>query len=260
MGRPENPDILIIGGGPAGCAAAIVAAKAGLSVALLNEPQDPAVIRPGEALHPGLESLLDQLGVRDAFLAADFQRFPGHHVLWDGPVRYNAFGEDETGAWQGFQAWRAQFDALLLQEAENHGGLVYRDCRARNLRCDATGRPRVVVTDSGEITAQVIVDASGGRRWLSRRLELTLQLHSPRLVAWFAYIENNGHDLPVCPLFAADPEGWTWTAAVAPKRLQWVRLRFDNHRLDREVLETQRGKARLLRDPSAAEVTWQDCI
>ncbi|MGW6981819.1 FAD-dependent monooxygenase [Streptomyces sp. NPDC054932] len=50
-------DVLIAGAGPAGCAAAIVCAAAGLRTLLAERRAGPTV-RPGEALHPGAETLL----------------------------------------------------------------------------------------------------------------------------------------------------------------------------------------------------------
>ncbi|GAB7189041.1 geranylgeranyl reductase family protein [Kitasatospora sp. Ki12] len=50
-----DADVLIAGAGPAGCAAAIVCAAAGLRTVLAERAPGP-VARPGEALHPGAET------------------------------------------------------------------------------------------------------------------------------------------------------------------------------------------------------------
>src|SRR5262245_43905623 len=104
-------DVIVVGGGPAGAAAAITARNAGLRVTLIERDAEPR-LRPGEALHPGIEPLLARLGVLDAVLAADFLRHEGYWVTWGAEEsHFVAFGSDASGLWRGFQAWRPTFDA-----------------------------------------------------------------------------------------------------------------------------------------------------
>ena len=104
-----DTDVLILGGGPAGSAAAITAANAGLRVTLIEREEFPRSV-PGESVHPGIQPLLKQLGVETSVLKADFLRFPGHIVRRNGIEQFIPFGEDEQGQWLGFQLWRATFD------------------------------------------------------------------------------------------------------------------------------------------------------
>src|SRR5437868_433567 len=76
-----NLNALVIGGGPAGCSAAITCAAAGLRVRLLERASAP-LDRPGETLHPGVEPLLEQLGAADAVRSAEFLRHSGHWIQW----------------------------------------------------------------------------------------------------------------------------------------------------------------------------------
>ena len=76
---PVHPsDVLVLGAGPAGCAAAISARLAGMSVTLLDKRCASHRI-PGETLHPGVESLFNSLGVIDEVLAQGFHR---HSGIW----------------------------------------------------------------------------------------------------------------------------------------------------------------------------------
>ena len=252
-----DAEALIIGGGPAGSAAAIVLAQAGLRVMLLDAPHRGGAPRPGEALHPGMEPLLGQLGLAAAFSAAGFTRYPGHHVEWGADRQFVPFGKDASGAWQGFQAWRAVFDPMLRHHAEACGAIVQRDCRALELEVDSDGRPACVITGRGPLRAGFVIDASGNRAWLARRLGLTLRQHSPKLVAWFAYIEG-ASPAPEAPLFTADPEGWTWRAGVTSDLVQWVRLRFDSPRLDRHGLSQALKDGELRHPPAGADVSWRE--
>ena len=48
-------------------------------------------------------------------------RHPGIWIEWGGPRRFEAFGRDASGPWSGFQFWRADFDALLVERAREVG-------------------------------------------------------------------------------------------------------------------------------------------
>ena len=52
--RRINADVVVVGGGPAGAAAAIASAMRGLRVALCERSR-PGRDRPGDTLHPGIE-------------------------------------------------------------------------------------------------------------------------------------------------------------------------------------------------------------
>ena len=58
----SSVDFLVIGGGPAGCAFAILAARAGASVVLV-ERDDYRQVRPGEHLAGRVRPMLDALHV-----------------------------------------------------------------------------------------------------------------------------------------------------------------------------------------------------
>src|SRR5712691_6644922 len=100
-------DLLVLGGGPAGTAAAIQASRAGLDVVLLEAGVEPRAM-PGETLHPGVEPILETLGVRAAVVAAGFHRHEGVWTEWDGPRCFLAYGADREGIWRGFQVDRAR--------------------------------------------------------------------------------------------------------------------------------------------------------
>ena len=105
-------DVVIVGGGPAGCAAAICCAQAGHTVALLDAEPFPRH-RPGESIHPGVLTVLRKLGVDRNVADAGFLRYPGHTVAWGGRPHFQPFGSDEAGPWLGIQVIREEFDAIL---------------------------------------------------------------------------------------------------------------------------------------------------
>ena len=253
--RQIDADVLIVGGGPAGAAAAIWCATRDLSV-ILCEREMFARERPGETLHPGIEPLLAQLGVADRLPQVVGARHTGIWIDWGGPKRFEPFGSGASGPWSGFQVWRADFDALLLARAREVGVDVRQPCgvmgvAARENDC------ATVATDTGPVTARVLIDATGRSRWLGRALNIASPPRSPQLLARYGYAEGSCPARDDAPALTGDASGWTWTALVRPHTYQWTRLSFDGLPPDPAWMPDEfRGLAP--RGPSrGADVTWR---
>jgi flavin-dependent dehydrogenase len=223
--RPVDADVVVVGGGPAGSAAAIACATRGLSV-VLCEREPPGRDRPGETLHPGIEPLLRQLGIADRLADAIGARHPGIWIEWGGPRRFEAFGGDASGPWTGFQVWRADFDALLLARARELGVDVRQPCAVTGALM-RDGIFHGIETAEGAIAARMAIDASGATRWLGRALDVASPARSPRLIARYGYMEGSRPACDDAPSLVGDASGWTWTALVRPKLYQWTRVSFD---------------------------------
>ena len=249
----EMTDVVVVGGGPAGAAAAITAASAGLSVVLL-EAGDGSRPRPGETLHPGVEVVLRELGAADAAAARPWVRHAGHWVEWGGPPRFEAFGGDAGGPWSGYQAPRAELDALLLERAEAAGASVRRGCRAVDLTV-TRGRVDGVLADSGRLATGHVIDAGGRRHWSARRLAAPVERVSPRLIASWAYLAGRWPAHDAAPLLRADEGGWTWTARVGPSSYAWVGL--DVAGAGRLRRPPDLPGLTVTSGPSGADVTWR---
>lgn len=252
-----HADVLIVGGGPGGSATAIQCAKVGLNVILLEGATFPRA-HPGETLHPGVEPLLKQLGVLEEVQSAGFLRHEGNWVSWDAPMCFANFGADEHGCWLGYQAWRAEFDRILLNQARRLGVRILQPCRAKRLLVNGT-RVCGVDTDHGELTSTFVVDAAGDRHWLARRLGLDILRRSPCLIAHYGYVTGECPERDEAPAIVADSDGWSWTAAVKPNLYQWtclsVRGDVSKPSQRRPPVEfkhlTPNGRTR------AADVTWR---
>jgi flavin-dependent dehydrogenase len=181
--------------------------------------------RPGETLHPGVEPLLSQLGVGDRLASVTGIRHRGIWIEWGGPRRFEAFGVDAGNPWEGFQVWRADFDAMLLDRARELGVTVRAGCAALSPRMQ-DGVVSGVVGAEGEIAARIVVDATGAARWLGRALRIAARPRSPQFVARYGYVEGDCPARNDAPLLVGDPSGWTWTARVRPDVYQWTRVRF----------------------------------
>lgn len=248
-GRSLDTDVVVVGGGPAGSAAAIACATRGLRV-VLCERAPPGRNRPGETLHPGIEPLFSQLGIADRLAPIIGARHPGIWIEWGGPRRFEPFGADAAGPWQGLQVWRADLDLLLLTRAQEVGVMVRQPLAVTGLE------QRGVMTAQGPIATRMVIDATGMTRWLSRALGIASPARSPQLTARYGYMTGDCPARDTAPALFGDASGWTWTALVRPQTYQWTRVSFGGQPETGWVPEQLRGLTPYGR-VRGADVTWR---
>jgi flavin-dependent dehydrogenase len=215
---PPRSDVIVIGAGPAGLAASIVSAEAGLRTLLLERRNNPRIVAT-ESLHPGCESLIDRLGVGPAFRDAGFTRFPGIRVLG----KMQPFGADERGPWLGFHIARDRFERLLEAHATSIGVVVRRGTPVRELWQEA-GRVAGVHLDNHSVASRWVIDASGRQHRSERWLALRRLQHSAPLVAFRGEVTGTLPDEDCAARFDLHGSGWLWTAQVGPETSTWTIL------------------------------------
>lgn len=129
-------DVVILGGGPAGLAAAIsIRLKIDVSV-LVVEAQTPDQERIGENCPPDIILLLKQLGVAKSFYRAGHETCPGYASLWGSEhVGFNDFIVNPMGP-----SWRLNrklFDKMLVERAKEAEAQL-----AWSTRFQATEKPK----------------------------------------------------------------------------------------------------------------------
>lgn len=152
-----TPEVLVIGGGPAGAAAARLLALWGHRVVLVTKPSSNAADLP-ESIPPSTRKLFDVLGVLDAVDRAGFVRSTGNTVWWGGDARVEPF----AGGGAGWQVTSRPFAALLLDAARGAGVVVESgsldaaSARARGAAfvLDCTGRSGIIARDEGVRVAE----------------------------------------------------------------------------------------------------------
>lgn len=245
--------VVIIGGGPAGASAAILLLDNGIDVTIVEREVFPRY-RPGETLHPGIEPLLERLGVAENLHSGDYLRQRGVWSAWGMAARFIPYGEDEQrGCWSGFQAPRGDFDWRMLESARRRGARLVRGEFLRAMR-SAAGEVIGIVTSRGPIHASVVIDCAGASHLLARNLEVPLLRRSPRLVAHFGYASGTFDG--DAPSITADREGWTWIAEVASGHFQWTRVTTAASRPDRNWIPECLRSLNTER-PRGADVTWR---
>lgn len=231
-------DVAVCGGGPAGAAAAIGCARAGLSVVLI-EADDASRPAPCESLHPGMEPLLARLGVGDWM-----QSCRGRYGAIDAAGARIPYGGD----WRGYHVDRKPFDDALRRRVGDAGAALLSGRRAVDVLKEGARVTGLRLSDGVEISARWTIDATGHRRLLARKLRLDDRVLSPPLTAWRGETSSPG---AVEPRFRPAKDGWEWSAGLACGRTVWTTLRIG----DRSTPPAATGAATI---PAAGrDVTWR---
>jgi flavin-dependent dehydrogenase len=118
----QRTDVLILGGGPAGCAAARMLAQLGHDVSLYAGPER-AIAPLAESIPPSTQRILATLGLESAVSGASVVRSTGNTVWWgDGAMRVEPFANGALG----WQVTSARLARSLLAAAEDVGARVER--------------------------------------------------------------------------------------------------------------------------------------
>lgn len=182
-------DAVVVGAGPAGSATALLLARAGARVLLLDRARFPRDKPCSEYLSPATTDVLRRLGggVLDRVARASPARLVGMQVVAPS-------GVVATGRFADFSYAlpRTRFDAMLRAAAEGAGAVVREGVKVEGLVAEG-GRIAGVVTravGNGQretIASAVVVGADGLRSVVARRLGL-IRTSFPRRVAFTAHV------------------------------------------------------------------------
>lgn len=246
-------DLLVLGAGAAGAAAAIAGAQRGLKVALFERAARVGR-RPGETLHPGAFPILEQLGVAEEVAAASSIRPSGITLTWAQPECFRAYGYDRGGPWRGYQIQRETLETILRNRCLELGVSIIGGTQATLL----PGSTGAVI--SGEtILARHLVDACGGRHLLARKLGIPIVRASQPLLVRYGYAEvtagrsSRSFDNPV---LAACADGWIWRARISSSTLAWARL-FVGHASSLHAIPAEVAPYRPVGSVGGADVSWR---
>ena len=174
----NRPDVLVIGGGPAGSTAAAFLAKMGRHVVVVEKEAHPR-FHIGESLLPRNLDIFERLGVLDEVRAIGVHK-PGAEFASDRTGRRshfpfaNALNRDRTHAWQ---VRRAELDALLFANATKHGAAAFQETRVTDVQLGTPGQRSVVTArDKADATLEwrprYVLDASGRDTFMATRMKV----------------------------------------------------------------------------------------
>jgi len=219
-GKP-SPHIIVIGGGPAGSAAATLLAQKGLRVRLFERERFPR-FHIGESLMPETYWIFQRLGVLDKMKAGPCVKKYSVQFVNDLGKESQPFYFFETNPHESSQTWqvvRSEFDQMLLDNAREHGADVRQGTRVLDVLFDGKRAVGVRVQDEEgrqeELHAEVVVDASGQSSLIANRLKLRRPDPFLKKATVWTYYEGAYRDPGLdegatLVLHTAGKKGWFW--------------------------------------------------
>ena len=195
----ERHDVVVIGGGPSGAAAAYWLAEAGHDVLLVEKKTYPREKTCGDGLTPRSVKQLNDMGLADEL---------ARHHRFDG-LRSIAFGRTLELRWPahpdfpdyGYVITRKDLDQLVAERAEKAGATVWDGAEAVEPVADCGLLRGAVVRrkSSGsleEVRGRYLVVADGANSRFGRALGTSRNRDYPLGMAIRGYYESPRHDEP----------------------------------------------------------------
>ena len=198
-------DALVVGGGPAGSTAAILLAREGWSVAIVEKSVFPRRKVCGEFVSASNMPVLDELGI-----GPDFRGMAGPEIrrvglfargsATDAPMPEMTSHADGWGRALG----RERLDLLLLEQATRAGVQVWQPYRVMRVY-DSNGSPTCHVAAAGRervLRARVVIEANGSSEPFPASRSSRTPFYPSDLIAFKANFTDCGLPTDLMPLLA----------------------------------------------------------
>ncbi len=212
-----EPQVLIIGGGPAGSALAGLLARRGRRSLIIERERFPR-FHIGESLLPQSMGVFEELGVLDRLETHFLRKYGARFVdsKTSEMVRY-VFAEALDARYPyAYEVKRDIFDEILLERAVELGAEVLQPCKVEEVLFDGDRAVGVRVNDEAgtrELRAPLVVDATGRGSMLASRFKSKGRLLGLDTAAFFSHYQHAGRydgdgegDITVVMF----EHGWLW--------------------------------------------------
>ncbi len=170
-------EVIVVGAGPAGCAAAYSLARAGIEVLLVERAKFAGAknVTGGVLYGSVLNGLMPEF-----WREAPVERRVHRHIISllseksSVSIDYNTDGSGSPAS-AGYTVLRAKFDRWLAQKVEEAGGMVITGSRADDLIME-DGRIAGIVAGGDSIPAKVVIAADGVNSLLASKAGLGVGL------------------------------------------------------------------------------------
>ncbi|GAB5403051.1 MAG: NAD(P)/FAD-dependent oxidoreductase [Aureliella sp.] len=215
-------DVVVIGGGPAGCMSAGLVAEAGHSTLLLEREPMPR-FHVGESLMPECYWPLQRMGMIEKMNASKFTRkksvqFVTANGKQSAPFYFHEHDPRESST--TWQVERAEFDKMLFDRAGELGADCHDSTRVLDVLINdnrqAHGvRVRTADGETKEIEAKVVMDGSGQQSLIANKLGLREDIPNLKKAAIWSYykgaVRDDGDNAGATIIMhTTEKDSWFW--------------------------------------------------
>jgi flavin-dependent dehydrogenase len=245
-GIKKEVDILIIGGGVAGCTAAIALAGS-YRIALIDKLTAP-VERVGECLPPAARRILKRLDLLDGLETSSLADNKSLHLknigaqsYW-GSERVQIVDHLRNPDGLGWHLDRAAFEGYLRHVASQRGIECFWGTQLEEVQfvgdrwhLSAYSADKLSADKSYNFTAKFVIDASGRQSLFARKLGVGRRTYDKLIACWATFPNIDANELST---ISAGELGW-WYSAPLPGNKRVIALHTDPDLIERDAMKNK---------------------